>query len=251
MKRLLPILFVIVFASIDPNVAAHPAIRQVNFRHITFPGIFESLRFTFTFLRGCGLTASPKSLPIPVQQQVAPARDGDRVTEAFITRIEKRRPKRTSSNISIKPITNKIRARVLSLANGKTLVLSIPVEITNSSSRSIRMNLSHEWYGGIWPPTDLYVAVRLSGAEKTTWEDAPGYQVGEKDSVSGKTKLAPGQTKTFDIRLNWPGTGSIPTMPLVDESRPGKYSIKFMLFFHLGGSQEYVESQAVDIELLK
>lgn len=41
MNRMLPILAVIVFASIAPNVAARSAIRDVNFRNFTFPGIFE------------------------------------------------------------------------------------------------------------------------------------------------------------------------------------------------------------------
>jgi hypothetical protein len=111
------------------------------------------------------------------------------------------------------------------------------------------MNLTHEWYGGIWPPTDLFVAVQMRGANNTFWTDAPGYQVGEKGSIEKGTVLKSGETKTIDVRLNWPGTGSIPTEPLIDESKPSKYSIKFLLIFRAGASEEYLETQAFDVEV--
>jgi len=139
----------------------------------------------------------------------------------------------------------------MKLAWGMLPVLSLPVAIANSSARQIKMNLAHEWYGGVWPSTDLYVAVQPTDGKDKFWLEAPGYRVGEKDSADALVILKPGETKTFDIRLNWPGTGSIPTEPLIDESKPGKYSIKFRLFFKANGSQEYIESQAAEIEVEK
>lgn len=139
----------------------------------------------------------------------------------------------------------------MKLAWGLLPVLSLPIAITNTSKHEMRMTLAHEWYGGIWPSTDLYVAVQPSGAKEVFWSDAPGYQVGESGSADSPVRLKPGETKTFDIRLNWPGTGSVPTEPLIDESRPGEYSIKFLLFFKLADSEEYVESQVVNIEVQK
>lgn len=112
------------------------------------------------------------------------------------------------------------------------------------------MNLAHEWYGGIWPPTDLYAAV-VRDEKGKVWLNAPGYRVGEKDNTDNLITLKPGATITLDIRINWPGTGSIPNEPLIDESKPGKYSIKFLLFFKVGRSEEYVESQAMEIEVDK
>ena len=138
----------------------------------------------------------------------------------------------------------------MNLAWGRLPVLSIPVAITNSSAHDIRINLAHEWYGGIWPPTDLYVAGKPEGAEGSFWSDGPGYQVGEKGSAGSLVVLKPRETKTFDIRLNWPGTGSVPTEPLI-EKKFGKYSIKFLLFFKAKGSEEYMESQAMEIEVEK
>jgi hypothetical protein len=113
------------------------------------------------------------------------------------------------------------------------------------------MNLAHEWYGGIPPPTDLCVAVQASGAKGIFWSVGPGYQVGEEGSAISLVVLKPGESKAFDIRLNWPGTGSVPTEPLINESRVGKYSIKLLLLFKINGSEEYIESQAADIEVQK
>ena len=139
----------------------------------------------------------------------------------------------------------------MNLARGRLPVLSLPVAITNSSAHEIRMNLAHEWSGGIWPPTDLYVAVEPSGVKGKFWSNAPGYQVGEKGSADRLVVLKPGETKTFDIRLNWPGTGSLHSEPLIDESKLGRYSIKFLLFFRANDSEQYVESEAADIEVQK
>jgi hypothetical protein len=205
------------------------------------------LNFALSFLPGCGLIPSTKQAQ--TSQLFRLSSEESQTSDAFPRELEGRRVKRTNLDISISPKITKIRPRNLYLANGETPVLSIPIEITNSSSTSVKVNLTHEWYGGIWPPTDLYVAVQMRGAASTFWADAPGYQVGEKDSIEKGTVLKSGETKIFDIRLNWPGTGSISTKPLIDESKAGKYSIRFLLFFQAGASEEYLETQAFEVEV--
>jgi hypothetical protein len=209
------------------------------------------LSFIFTFSAGCGLGAAPQPLNTSAAQFVVLSAEKDQPSEAFPRELQYRRAKRTSSAIKLAPQSSEISSREMKLAWGKLPVLSIPIAITNSSAREISMNLSHEWYGGIWPLTDLYVAVQPNSAKGGLWSDGPGYRVGEEGSANSLVILRPGEKKTFDIRLNWPGTGSMRTEPLIDASKPGKYSIKFLLFFKAGGSEEYVESQAANIEVQK
>jgi hypothetical protein len=64
--------------------------------------------------------------------------------------IKTKASKLTDSDIRIELKASKIKARQLDSVNGKDSVLSVPVEITNSSAQSISTNLAHEWYGGIW-----------------------------------------------------------------------------------------------------
>ena len=138
----------------------------------------------------------------------------------------------------------------MNLAGGKTQVLSVPVEIRNNSHESIQTELSHEWYGGIWPPTDLLFAVKDIN-RTNTWETAPAYQVGQKDSVDNKVTLKGGESIVLQVRLNWPGTGSVPMSPLIDASTAGKYSIKFLLFFKSGKTEKYTESPVIELEVQK
>ena len=204
---------------------------------------------SFTFAVGCGFgTAPPPSILSAAQSVELPA-VGVQPADVFSRMLQSRLVKRTSFAISLAPQVSKIRPRVMNLARGRLPVLSLPVAITNSSAHEIRMNLAHEWSGGIWPQTDLYVAVELSGVKGKFWSNAPGYQVGEKGSADRLVVLKPGEAKTFDIRLNWPGTGSLITVPLIDESKLGRYSIKFLLFFRANGSGQFVESEAADIEV--
>lgn len=205
--------------------------------------------FALTFNGGCGLNCKPAASPAP--QSNVRSRGESQTSEASRKELQNGRVRRTSSKITITPTVHTIRPREMNLANGRTQVLSIPIALTNTSPQEIRIKLPHEWYGGVWLLTDLYVSVKLSGTEETIWTEAPAYRVGEKGSADSETRLKPAETKTFDIRLNWPGTGSIPTTPLIDVSQPGKYSIKFLLFFKTNGSKESLESQAVDIEVQK
>jgi hypothetical protein len=213
--------------------------------------VISTLTITLTFLVGGGLGAAAPASHSSGKQSVAPPAAEGQPSDAFSRGLRNARARRTSAAILLTPQSSNIRPRLMNLAWGRLPVLSLPVTITNSSAREIRSNLAHEWYGGIWLPTDLYVAVRPAGDGGEFWADGPGYLVGEKGSADNSVTLKPGETKNFDIRLNWPGTGSVPSEPLIDESKPGRYSIKFLLFFKANGSKEYLESQAAEIEVEK
>ncbi len=165
--------------------------------------------------------------------------------------IKTKASKLTDSDIRIELKASKIKARQLDSVNGKDSVLSVPVEITNSSAQSISTNLAHEWYGGIWTPTDFYVAVQKTGSELDgDWRNGPAYQVGNL-GTENKTVLKSGDKITVDIRLNWKGTGSVPTSALISENIPATYSIKFLLFFKTDLSEEYFISEELKVEVEK
>ncbi len=171
--------------------------------------------------------------------------------EVFARVIKSKAVKQTNYNITVIPKATKISAKKLKTAiNGDISVLSIPVEIRNSSSQTISMNLAHEWYGGIWGPTDLHIAALVTHWEKKlVWDERPAYQVGNLDDIN-KTILKPKESITIDVRLNWHGTGSVPIEPLIDESISSKRTIQFLLFFKTGVSEEYLltEKFSIDVE---
>lgn len=132
--------------------------------------------------------------------------------------------------ITITADTAAVKKERPQLTNGKRLVLSIPIQITNRTKNRITATLAHEWYGGISPLTDLQIAVLHQTASAEYWRIGPGYQVNERGETN-TTKLDPGESIEINIRLNWPGTGSQPTEPLIDETVPGKYPVRAMFFY--------------------
>jgi hypothetical protein len=172
--------------------------------------------------------------------------------EEFAGLIKLKAGKQTNYKVTIKPKATKISARKLKTAiNGDISVLSIPVEIKNSSSQTISMNLAHEWYGGIAPLTDFYVAALVTNWEKKLfWYAQPAYQVGNLGIINN-TILKPKESTTIDVRLNWHGTGSSPTEPLIDEFIPSKHTIQFLLFFKTRVSEEYLVTEKFTIDVEK
>lgn len=157
----------------------------------------------------------------------------------------------TDENIVVNLLESKIKARKLDTQHGKESVLSIPIEIINVSSQQVNMELAPVAYGGEWLGTDLYTSAKETDKRMNmTWYFGPAYQV--KNIKSGEvTTLQPSDKITADICLNWRGTGSIQTPPLIDESKTGKYTIRFLLFFRINDSEEYLETQEFDIEVEK
>ena len=64
----------------------------------------------------------------------------------------------TELAVEIEPRQTLLRPTLSPGYDGKMRrVLVLPLQITNRSSQTLRADLAHEWFGGLWPPTDLYV----------------------------------------------------------------------------------------------
>ena len=158
--------------------------------------------------------------------------------------------KRTKLDLRITNGAQKIRAVTESRALGQQAILSLPVRIENRSKRTIAAYVANEWYGGEWPQTDLYASVRKSGEQSSRWVSHEVYVAGETGHVAAYT-WRPGDAHEFSLRLNWPGTGSMPGGLLLSESAPGKYSLKVFLIFRSANDYgfEYAESPEMELEV--
>src|SRR2546422_10924472 len=176
--------------------------------------------------------------------------ENSRVSDAFAAVLEGRVAGKSTLNVQIVPEATTLHSRELLLVNGKTQVLSIPTAIENHSETTIVTTIAHEWYGGLWPPTDLYVVVKKRTEQDKVWLSSPGYLVGELGSTGSFTRVEQGGRRSLDIRLNWPGTGSCPTQPLIRDSEPGPYLIKFLLFFKAKNElRQFIETPEIEIEV--
>ena len=134
----------------------------------------------------------------------------------------------SKAEVSVIPLSSTLRYVQRRTLNGRQPVVSIPIEIKNDRSESISSLLNHEWPGGIWPGSDLIVRAR-STRKNADWMDVPGYLTGERGSENNVT-FTPRQQRRFSIRLNWPGTGSIPLIfPLIPKT--GNYFVQFLFRF--------------------
>jgi hypothetical protein len=129
-------------------------------------------------------------------------------------------------------------------SKGRALVL--PVKITNSSTDEIKATIAHEWHGGLWPPTGLYASVTPTKATKEA-PFHPVFLVGESSELTVPTLLGAGKSFELSLRMNWPGTGSVPAQPLIEAI--GVYRIHFILVFKAAGKEQYVVSPASAVEL--
>lgn len=158
---------------------------------------------------------------------------------------------RRSSSTRIKPFDGTVVFSLDSLVPIQTerkgrLILSAIVQITNESKSTLRSKVSHEWYGGVEPGTDLWMVVERCEDGKCHSEETQAYLVGNVDRTED-TIWQPGDSKRFEIRLNWPGTGSVPIEPLIDPDRPGLHKLKFVMFFRTGKKDYFLESATFDL----
>lgn len=121
-------------------------------------------------------------------------------------------------------------------------VLVLPVQITNRSSVPIKMTIAHEWYGGEWPPTDLYVSMLRPGG-KSLPTFTPVFLAGEKNEATKPTVIEPGKSVSLSPRLDWPGTGSVKGGKILTGG--GTYRMKVVLVFEAEGKKQFIESAPI------
>jgi hypothetical protein len=117
--------------------------------------------------------------------------------------------------------------------------------ITNSCGKEIEAHLAHEWHGGEWPLTALYASVSPAD-DKKVQPFAPVYLAGEDQRAARRVGLATGKSLDVKVRMDWPGTGSVPANPLIH--KPGRYNVRFALVFEVNGKPQYVTSAPVVVE---
>ena len=160
-------------------------------------------------------------------------------------------PRRTSLDIRIAAINDSIAPISKQLTNGRTDVLELPIRIENRAKETITANIAHEWYGGIWPTTDLGASVKKLGDKSNRRWPSEVFLSGELGSEEPATVWKPGESHDFVLRMNWPGTGSCPARPLINADALGKYAVCISLVFKANHSTEYVISPPMEIEVRK
>ena len=121
------------------------------------------------------------------------------------------------------------------------LVLS--VKIVNHSAQEITTRLAHEWHGGEWPLTDLYAsATHVQTKQAKSLE--PVYLMGEKQSETKLTRIAPGKSVAVELRMDWPGTRSVIATPLLS-SALSEADVRVLMVFDAGRHHREYAASAV------
>ena len=128
------------------------------------------------------------------------------------------------------------------------MILALQIEVLNNSQVTIESTIAHEWYGGEWPPTDLNMCVPHWEHEKTPFIH-PVYLVGETREMTEPTIIAPGQSLTFNLRMDWPGAGAGPAFFPMDKDVSRTYQLKMFLVFETDGKKQYAESPEMKIHV--
>jgi RNA polymerase sigma-70 factor (ECF subfamily) len=148
---------------------------------------------------------------------------------------------RTALKVELSPATKVDRTK-----GGLTLRL----KITNDSAKDLEAVLAPEWHGGLWPTTGLSASVTPAKANHVR-PFHPLFLAGERDGkAAGKTTIAAGKSVEVETRVDWPGTGSVPTEPLIHPGQPGTYLVRVVLVFEAGGFEQFVTSAVTVVELL-
>ena len=135
-------------------------------------------------------------------------------------------------------------ATALRKAVGLATPLVLSLKMTNASSQDLAATLPHEWDGGEWPITGLYASVTPE-KEKDSRAFGPAYLAGKQGGAGGVT-LAAGKSTDLQLRMDWPGTGSVIGVPFIQ--KPGKYVVRFALVFEAAGGRQYVVTPAKVVE---
>jgi hypothetical protein len=149
------------------------------------------------------------------------------------------------------PLASRLRIEII--PNAKVTrtkeALTLSVKITNHSAAEITTRLAHEWHGGEWPSTDLYAsATHVQAKQPKSIE--PVYLKGEKQGETELTRIAPGKSVTVELRMDWPGTGSVPATPLLSSSESESY-IRLLMVFDTGrNAREYAASAVTYVKIV-
>jgi RNA polymerase sigma factor (sigma-70 family) len=130
-------------------------------------------------------------------------------------------------------------------AVGLATPLVLALKVTNASPQDIGTTLAHEWDGGLPPRTALYASVTPE-KEKEPRAFAPVCLAGKGDAAKKDVTLAAGKAMDLDLRMDWPGTGSVIAVPLIQ--KPGKYVVRVALVFEAGGKRQYAVSTPTEVE---
>lgn len=132
--------------------------------------------------------------------------------------------------------------------DGRPPILSVDLNVSNRSEKSFSSKIRHEWFGGVEPLTDLWVKVKRCVDSECSTREGEAYQVGNLDK-SHDTFWRPGDSLLFHIRLNWPGTGSVPIEPLIAHDQPGIYKLQFIMFMRIGSEEYFTESKELELNV--
>ena len=200
------------------------------------------------YLRVIGLVTLPLLLLVGVRF-MAERRDRDAVDfllhsgtagTARSTQIIK-----STLDVRFSPLETTITPTQITYSNGRRgTLLVLPVQLENHSDKVLKTEIAHEWHGGIWPPTDL--SVYMPNGRSAIY---PVFLVGESDSLTKPTILRLGESIRLNLRMDWRGTGSQPTEPLMNPSQSADYSLRFVLLFGDNKRKQYVLSPKIWIHV--
>jgi len=148
-------------------------------------------------------------------------------------------------NIQIIPLETVISPSQSKGYDGKLRkVLVLPILLTNKSQQTMESTIAHEWHGGLWPPTELHVSI---SGDKPTLD--PVYLVGEKGSRDSLNVLPPNQPTQLNLRMDWPGTGSVRGQILMPSDKAATYKLRVVLFFKSKNQKQYIVSAPMQIKV--
>jgi hypothetical protein len=149
------------------------------------------------------------------------------------------------------PLTSRLRIQIVpdSKVTRSKEAMKLSVKITNHSAQEITTRLAHEWHGGEWPSTDLFAsATHVQAKQANSLE--PVFLHGEEQGKTELTRIPPGKSVTVELRMDWPGTGSVTATPLLSSSMSECYVRVLMVFDTGGNAREYAASAVKYVKIV-
>jgi hypothetical protein len=151
---------------------------------------------------------------------------------------------RSNLDVRITPLETSIRFTRLKNHTGQLQnILILPINIENRSKTVITSQISHEFNGGMWLPTDL--AVYLPDGDRV--EDL--FLAGETEGFDQPLTLRPNESARLDVRMDWPGTPSVPAFQFISLTESKSYSLRVVLLMGKEGNKTYIISREMNIDV--